>query len=855
MASSARIEELERKFNENPRRYFAPLANEYRKAGDLEQAIAICRTYVPQQPAHMSGHIVFGQALFEAGEHEEARGVFEAALALDPENLIALRHLGDIARERGETTAARTWYQRVLDADPRNDEVTALLVVLDGSSNRDASGGVATWAEINPERTLELPPGLLEGVTREAVIGDAQAARKTPAFMSPPAPVNALEQTLQPPPPTSAREGWPHPTPVLPDEIPGPGFLDVEQIDTPTLQEPLSPAAASAPPPMAPAVPDIDSGPAIAGATAEATDAGTHAPETETHAPETETHAPEAETQAVEVPEAESPEVEPSEVPPVASQEDMPIGGLEPMEFVAPPRPETPPIAAAPAPSSDAQDATRSADATPAVFVTETMAELYLQQGFRDEALGVYRQLLAQAPDDAVLRARVEQLEATERSATPGSGVPSVTPDLASVSSEATSSLPTIRDFFAALASRPWVATQGFGAPTSDAGGEMSSPPADHASEGNLHHGHALVETAPPAAAHEPSRGSGEDWTNASETAGHPTDATSSAADSTASGVAVADAGDPDLDVAAMSTETMVRESITVESATYETGGDDSSPLGSFGGGGSLTAFASTEYDVASYDAADMSGILPVGGATAPATPVPVAPPPNAEAPGAESSAAESSAAESSTPASPVVEHPGAAGSPAAEANATGPATAAAPTTAAASPVPDPSAAATLAPPSATVEPSPAGTEINGTGPSPSPRKAMQTGSVNVLFPQTEVRPADETAAATLSDAFGGPTQVGAVAGGHPARPATNELSLDSIFREAGPPPSEPRREASAFSFDQFFTDTASQPSPSPAPSNPGPGSPRDTAPIESSDSLSSDAEQFSNWLAGLKKK
>ena len=64
MASSARIEELEKKFNENPRRYFAPLANEYRKAGDVQQAIAICRTYVPQQPGHMSGHIVFGQALF-----------------------------------------------------------------------------------------------------------------------------------------------------------------------------------------------------------------------------------------------------------------------------------------------------------------------------------------------------------------------------------------------------------------------------------------------------------------------------------------------------------------------------------------------------------------------------------------------------------------------------------------------------------------------------------------------------------------------------------------------------------------------------------------------------------------------
>ena len=38
MSYSARIDELEKKFSENARRYFAPLANEYRKAGDVEQA-------------------------------------------------------------------------------------------------------------------------------------------------------------------------------------------------------------------------------------------------------------------------------------------------------------------------------------------------------------------------------------------------------------------------------------------------------------------------------------------------------------------------------------------------------------------------------------------------------------------------------------------------------------------------------------------------------------------------------------------------------------------------------------------------------------------------------------------------
>ena len=78
----------------------------------------------------MSGHIVYGQALFELGRFDEARQVFETALSLDPENLIALRHLGDIARTGGDHHAARIWYQRVLEADPRNEEIAQLMMSL-----------------------------------------------------------------------------------------------------------------------------------------------------------------------------------------------------------------------------------------------------------------------------------------------------------------------------------------------------------------------------------------------------------------------------------------------------------------------------------------------------------------------------------------------------------------------------------------------------------------------------------------------------------------------------------------------------------------------------------------------------
>lgn len=130
MQGSARIDELRQKFHENPRRYFAPLANEYRKAGDPEQAIAICRAHLAQQPGHMSGHVVYAQALYDAGRVDESRVVFEKALSLDPDNAIVLRQLGDISRQRGDSAEARHWYSRALETDPHDREVAAYIAEL-----------------------------------------------------------------------------------------------------------------------------------------------------------------------------------------------------------------------------------------------------------------------------------------------------------------------------------------------------------------------------------------------------------------------------------------------------------------------------------------------------------------------------------------------------------------------------------------------------------------------------------------------------------------------------------------------------------------------------------------------------
>jgi len=148
MAESQRIEDLRKRYHENPRRFFAPLANEYRKAGFLDRSLLLLEKHLREQPDNLNGLVVFGQTLFESGKHAEAREPFEAALALDQENLIALRHLGDIARLGGDTDTAKSWYEKVLELDRRNDEVLDLLQQMGGG---DAAGEAA------PTQTGSIP--------------------------------------------------------------------------------------------------------------------------------------------------------------------------------------------------------------------------------------------------------------------------------------------------------------------------------------------------------------------------------------------------------------------------------------------------------------------------------------------------------------------------------------------------------------------------------------------------------------------------------------------------------------------------------------------------------------------------
>jgi tetratricopeptide (TPR) repeat protein len=97
MADSSRIEELRRRVQLDPASIaFAALAEEYRRAGQFEDAIATCEAGLQRHPAYLSARVTLGRSLLELGRFEEARHELEHVLRAAPENLAAIRGLAEI---------------------------------------------------------------------------------------------------------------------------------------------------------------------------------------------------------------------------------------------------------------------------------------------------------------------------------------------------------------------------------------------------------------------------------------------------------------------------------------------------------------------------------------------------------------------------------------------------------------------------------------------------------------------------------------------------------------------------------------------------------------------------------------
>ena len=148
------IEKLERRYAENPQGLtFAPLAEVHRKNGDVARALELLRPGLTLHPDYIPASIVLGRCHLDLGDLPAAEAAFTHVLALDGENVIALKALADITERQGRFDEAERWLRTLLAIDRSNDEARDQLGRVE-TARRQAEAALLGRARCRGRRRL-----------------------------------------------------------------------------------------------------------------------------------------------------------------------------------------------------------------------------------------------------------------------------------------------------------------------------------------------------------------------------------------------------------------------------------------------------------------------------------------------------------------------------------------------------------------------------------------------------------------------------------------------------------------------------------------------------------------------------
>lgn len=128
--AEVRIGKLKRLIAQDPTSpLFMALAEEYRAAGHLPEAVRILEKGVNTHAGYVSARVALARAYLEVGRTEESIAMFSRALASDPGNPVAARSLAEIYLSRGNRVEGIKKYKlyRALSGDRSVDEIIAKI--------------------------------------------------------------------------------------------------------------------------------------------------------------------------------------------------------------------------------------------------------------------------------------------------------------------------------------------------------------------------------------------------------------------------------------------------------------------------------------------------------------------------------------------------------------------------------------------------------------------------------------------------------------------------------------------------------------------------------------------------------
>ncbi|MEW6014256.1 MAG: hypothetical protein AB1690_02930 [Candidatus Zixiibacteriota bacterium] len=107
--------------------YWPALAMEYFLEKKFSRAIELCRLRLSECPELISGRTILARALFHTGQMELSQQEFYRVLEKDPDNLVALKYLGDIKFYSGDSASAFSYYERFLLTAPASEGLASSI--------------------------------------------------------------------------------------------------------------------------------------------------------------------------------------------------------------------------------------------------------------------------------------------------------------------------------------------------------------------------------------------------------------------------------------------------------------------------------------------------------------------------------------------------------------------------------------------------------------------------------------------------------------------------------------------------------------------------------------------------------
>jgi len=131
----------------------ANLAEAYRHAGQMPEAIASCRTALKLAPHLVQLQTMLGMLLQSSGNPTEAAAAFREVLRQRPEDVQARMQLGFLLHEQGKLSDAEACFRRVLRSDPGSADAQFNLAGVLGSRGaaQDAIEGYRAALALNPQ--------------------------------------------------------------------------------------------------------------------------------------------------------------------------------------------------------------------------------------------------------------------------------------------------------------------------------------------------------------------------------------------------------------------------------------------------------------------------------------------------------------------------------------------------------------------------------------------------------------------------------------------------------------------------------------------------------------------------------